>query len=279
MDDQTVNKPDDTAAGQPGDGGVGDVPAPQGATSSPVSPVSSPPSESPPAQTGTTSTPTEGTGISPVSDVPSQPAVSDMAEPVAPPAVAPGTDENLAAEVKKPLKEGEKKEEVSTSVPPVSDSVAPQGATPAQVQGSEKQTSATPIPQQPAPTEPQQPAPAESQQVVQEPAGSTATPSADTDDLAKTHEPIIVLPDRLEMGQNVTVKVRVGMVPHVMDASHYIQSIELFGNDKSLGKVELNPKDNPNPEAEFQVPLQAGLTLKAVIYCNVHGKWESTRSV
>jgi superoxide reductase len=99
------------------------------------------------------------------------------------------------------------------------------------------------------------------------------------DDLKKTHEPIIVLPDRLEVGQTVDVKVRVGMVPHVMDDAHYIQSIELFGNGQSFGKIELNLKDNPNPEATFQVPLSSGLKLKAVIYCNVHGKWESTREV
>ena len=62
-----------------------------------------------------------------------------------------------------------------------------------------------------------------------------------------------------------------------MEDSHYIQSIELFANDNSLGKITLNPKDNKFAEAEYQVPYTAGVKLKAVIYCNVHGKWESER--
>lgn len=104
--------------------------------------------------------------------------------------------------------------------------------------------------------------------------GAGASISAGDDELKKTHEPVVVLPDRLEMGQIVMVKVKAGMIPHVMEDTHYIQSIELFANDQSIGKKELNPKGNKISEADFQISLAAGMKLKAVIYCNMHGKWE-----
>lgn len=69
------------------------------------------------------------------------------------------------------------------------------------------------------------------------------------------------------------------MLPHPMDKDHYIQSIELFSNEQLIGKVDLNPESNSSAEAEFQVALASGMTLKAVAYCNVHGKWESSRGV
>jgi len=81
------------------------------------------------------------------------------------------------------------------------------------------------------------------------------------------------------MGQTVSVNVRVGVLPHPMVKDHYIQSIELFSNDKSIGKLDLNPDSNSSAEAGFQVALAGGMTLKAVAYCNVHGKWESSRGV
>jgi desulfoferrodoxin-like iron-binding protein len=130
----------------------------------------------------------------------------------------------------------------------------------------------------------------ESPSVSPSPAGQTpstapgAAPAATSgnvadEELRKTHEPVIILPDRLEMGQMVSVKVKAGMIPHVMEADHYIQSIELFANDQSIGKVDLNPKDNKLAEAEFQIALSAGMKLKAVIYCNVHGKWEVEQDI
>lgn len=100
-----------------------------------------------------------------------------------------------------------------------------------------------------------------------------------TDELLKQHEPIFVMPERIEMGQVVTVKVKVGMIPHPMEEGHYIQSVELFAGEKSLGKKEFKPGVDMQPEADFQVPLTAGTQLKAVALCNVHGKWEGTHSI
>lgn len=228
--------------------------------------------------------------------------VSDMAKPVEPPAVKPGTDDKLAplapqSEQQQDTGVSGTSDETKTastdlpaiqpmgvpgqpassmsggdmptgatapgstgsaSIPPISDSVSPSSSTtqvPVAPSASLAQTTSSVVPQMPNNV------------------GGT------DEELKKTHEPIFVMPDRLEMGQVVTIKVKVGMIPHVMEEAHYIQSIELLANDKSIGKVALNPKDNPVPEADFQVALAAGMQLKAVAYCNVHGKWESVRAV
>lgn len=65
------------------------------------------------------------------------------------------------------------------------------------------------------------------------------------------------------------VKVKIGSVPHPMEASHYIEWIEIIAG----GKVErkyLQP--GAAPEAEFDFWSE---DLVAREYCNLHGLWQS----
>jgi superoxide reductase len=64
-------------------------------------------------------------------------------------------------------------------------------------------------------------------------------------------------------------KVKVGSVPHPMEAAHFIEWIELVASEK-VYRVFLKPGDAP--EAEFCV--DAG-EVSARIYCNIHGLWRS----
>jgi len=65
--------------------------------------------------------------------------------------------------------------------------------------------------------------------------------------------------------------VKVGSVPHPMEEKHYIEFIEVFSQDGKIGRKYLKPGDKP--EAEF---LTTGVAIiKARIYCNIHGVWES----
>ena len=66
-------------------------------------------------------------------------------------------------------------------------------------------------------------------------------------------------------------KVKVGSIPHPMEAAHYIQWIELILDGVVLRK-HLNPGDAP--EAEFCVGVDAK-SVGAREYCNVHGLWKS----
>lgn len=65
------------------------------------------------------------------------------------------------------------------------------------------------------------------------------------------------------------VKVKVGSVPHPMEASHYIMWIELIADGKSYHQF-LSPGDAP--EAIFCIDAKE-CTARA--YCNKHGLWKS----
>lgn len=64
-------------------------------------------------------------------------------------------------------------------------------------------------------------------------------------------------------------KVKIGSVPHSMEAAHYIEWIELIADGISYRKFLL-PGDKP--EAEFCVKAKQ---LVAREYCNLHGLWKS----
>lgn len=68
-------------------------------------------------------------------------------------------------------------------------------------------------------------------------------------------------------GQGILVKV--GAIPHPMDASHYIQWIEVISGP-SLFVKGLKPGEKA--EASFQVPLK---NVKVRAYCNLHGLWSN----
>jgi superoxide reductase len=64
-------------------------------------------------------------------------------------------------------------------------------------------------------------------------------------------------------------KVIVGSVPHPMEASHYIQWIEIIADGKSY-KEFLKP--GMKPEAEFCVKASKVIARE---YCNLHGLWKA----
>ncbi|MBU2595816.1 desulfoferrodoxin [Patescibacteria group bacterium] len=71
----------------------------------------------------------------------------------------------------------------------------------------------------------------------------------------------------------VSVKVTVGEVKHVMEANHWIQYIELFADGESVGRIDLQPGEEP--EAEFEVDVPKTKKLSAQALCNQHGLWEN----
>ncbi|MEM5766289.1 MAG: desulfoferrodoxin [Candidatus Aenigmatarchaeota archaeon] len=65
------------------------------------------------------------------------------------------------------------------------------------------------------------------------------------------------------------IKIKVGVVPHPMEESHYIEWIEAIVDGKSFRKF-LKPGDRP--EAEFEIKVNE---IQARAYCNIHGLWKS----
>lgn len=65
------------------------------------------------------------------------------------------------------------------------------------------------------------------------------------------------------------IRVEVGEVPHPMTAEHRIEWIEVL-NGPYVSRRYLTAGENP--VAEFYVPDQPGLVVRA--YCNLHGLWK-----
>jgi len=86
-------------------------------------------------------------------------------------------------------------------------------------------------------------------------------------ELEQKHVPVVEILDG-------KVKVRVGIVEHVMTEEHYIEWIEIFNGDKSLGKKEFGA--GTKAEAEFEISEDADtMSLRAIESCNLHGVWGS----
>lgn len=65
------------------------------------------------------------------------------------------------------------------------------------------------------------------------------------------------------------VKVKIGAVPHPMEAKHYIEWIEITADGRVYRKF-LKPGDAP--EAEFCVQAE---NISAREHCNLHGLWKA----
>lgn len=74
------------------------------------------------------------------------------------------------------------------------------------------------------------------------------------------HVPVI------EVGAN-SITVKVGSVPHPMEAAHYIEWIELIADGK-VYRQQLQP--GQAPEATFPV-IAKQVSVRE--YCNLHGLW------
>jgi len=81
------------------------------------------------------------------------------------------------------------------------------------------------------------------------------------DATTEKHVPVI---EKTEGG----IKVKVGSVPHPMEAKHYIEWIEVIADGKAYRQF-LNP--GQPPEAVFNIKA-ASVTARE--YCNVHGLWK-----
>lgn len=66
------------------------------------------------------------------------------------------------------------------------------------------------------------------------------------------------------------IKVKVGEIPHPMEATHYIEWIEVLVNDVSYKKF-LKPGEAPEVEFDLLTEFEE-IIVRA--YCNLHGLWK-----
>lgn len=90
----------------------------------------------------------------------------------------------------------------------------------------------------------------------------------------QVHVPVIEVPGTVTAGEMFAVTVKIAKYPHVMEAGHYIQFVDLYADQTFLSRVSFTPTA-PRPKITFFIDLSDSTTLRAVAFCNLHGFWES----
>lgn len=93
------------------------------------------------------------------------------------------------------------------------------------------------------------------------------------------HTPQITVKDKDAKGYSfVEITVGQGGIMHPSTPDHWIDFIELYADDKLVGKSVLEAEISRGA-ASFSVKLDGIKTLKARSGCNLHGIWASTQEV
>jgi superoxide reductase len=97
---------------------------------------------------------------------------------------------------------------------------------------------------------------------------------ANLTEVEQVHVPVFELPGTVVAGEMFAVTVKVSRHPHVMEAGHYIQFIDLYADQTFLSRVAFTPTA-PRPKVTLFVELSESTTLRAIAFCNLDGFWES----
>jgi superoxide reductase len=95
-------------------------------------------------------------------------------------------------------------------------------------------------------------------------------------DFEKKHTPHIAV-EAVEDRTRVVVSVGY-YVPHPNEADHFISWIEIYADDAPIARFDLSPVATA-PEVSVIVDVDAGTTLRAVEYCNLHGLWAAETTI
>jgi len=93
------------------------------------------------------------------------------------------------------------------------------------------------------------------------------------------HSPLVTLKEKDAKGYTmVEILVGQGGIIHPSTPDHWIDFIELYADDKLVGKSILEPEISRGA-ASFALKLDGVKTLKAKAGCNLHGIWTTTLTV
>jgi len=93
------------------------------------------------------------------------------------------------------------------------------------------------------------------------------------------HSPLITIKEKDAKGYTlIEITVGQGGIIHPSTPDHWIDFIELYADDKLVGKSTLEPEISRGA-ASFAVKLDNVKVLKAKAGCNLHGIWTTTVTV
>ena len=95
--------------------------------------------------------------------------------------------------------------------------------------------------------------------------------------MAKKHTPIIEAPNKVKADEPFAVKIKVGGidgVEHPNTLSHWINWVALYAGERWICRAAFAPELTDKYVVTFNVTLSESTTLRAQIFCNLHGGWE-----
>ena len=95
--------------------------------------------------------------------------------------------------------------------------------------------------------------------------------------MAKKHTPIIEAPNKVKANEPFAVKIKVGGsdgVEHPNTLSHWINWVALYAGERWICRAAFAPELTDKYVVTFNVTLSESTTLRAQIFCNLHGVWE-----
>ena len=99
--------------------------------------------------------------------------------------------------------------------------------------------------------------------------------------MEKKHLPVIDCPDTVMAGEPFEVRISIGEIPHVMEETHHVQWIDVYFGQNYHARVDLTPVFT-RPEVTLTL-VKGGkhreTTLRVVERCNIHGQWETSKTI
>ena len=95
--------------------------------------------------------------------------------------------------------------------------------------------------------------------------------------MAKKHVPIIEAPSKVKVNEPFAVKIKIGGidgVEHPNTLSHWINWVTLYAGERLISRVEFGSELSDKYVVTINVTLNKSATLKAQVFCNLHGVWE-----
>lgn len=95
-------------------------------------------------------------------------------------------------------------------------------------------------------------------------------------DFEKKHTPYLEI-DTTDDATRISVKVG-HYVAHPNLPDHYIQWIEIQADGNTIARFDLSPVAT-SPDVSIIANLEAGTTVRAIEYCNLHGLWAAEETI
>lgn len=101
--------------------------------------------------------------------------------------------------------------------------------------------------------------------------------------LIEKHAPTIRTPEKVKANEEFEVAINVGeKIPHPNTVEHHIKWIQVFAeveerafNPVNVATFDLGPTV-AEPKVKLRMKLEKTANIIAVVYCNLHGVWESS---